>query len=144
MPDAQNRTHRITEWFGLEGTFKNHPMQSSCHGQGHLSLDQISERPLQPELEHIHNFSGQQSESIWISQIYRTTYSANSTLFYELRGPLVLFSFQGQNTISNWEVQNAPLPSPNQEGCRLKEFKSIKYLLHELCHDNFTRLSRAI
>ncbi|KAK4807192.1 hypothetical protein QYF61_024312 [Mycteria americana] len=54
----------IIERFGLEGTFKDHLVQPTCHGQGHLSLDQVAQSLIQPDLEHfqgwgIHNFSGQ-------------------------------------------------------------------------------------
>lgn len=37
--------HRITEWFGLEGTFTDHPVQPSCHGLEQLSLDQAAQIP---------------------------------------------------------------------------------------------------
>ena len=43
--------HRITEWFGLEGTFKGHLVQPLCNEQGHLQLDQVAQSPVQPELE---------------------------------------------------------------------------------------------
>ena len=56
--------HRITEWPGLEGTFKYHLEQPLCHGQGRLPLDQVAQSPIQPGLEHFHgagfrSFSGQ-------------------------------------------------------------------------------------
>lgn len=38
--------------FGLEGTFKNHLVQTPCHGQGHLLLDQVVQSPIHPNLEH--------------------------------------------------------------------------------------------
>ena len=58
------QNHRIREWFGLEATFKNLLVHPHCHGQGHLSLDQVAQSPVQPDLEHFqwrgtHNFSGQ-------------------------------------------------------------------------------------
>jgi len=37
--------HRITEWFRLEGTFKGHLVQPPRNEQGHLQLDQVTERP---------------------------------------------------------------------------------------------------
>jgi len=40
------------EWFGLEGTFRIIYFQLPCHGQGHLSPDQVAQSPLQPGLEH--------------------------------------------------------------------------------------------
>ena len=56
--------HGLTEWFGLEGTFKDPPVQPPCQGQGHLPLDQVAQSPVQADLEHlqgwgIHSFSGQ-------------------------------------------------------------------------------------
>ena len=56
--------HRIIEWFGLEGTFKGHLVQSPCSEQGHLQLDQAAQSPIQPDLicfqgGGIHCFSGQ-------------------------------------------------------------------------------------
>jgi len=44
---------RIIEWIGLEGTFKDHLVQSPFHGQGHLPLDQVAQSPIQPALEHV-------------------------------------------------------------------------------------------
>ncbi|KAK4811229.1 hypothetical protein QYF61_022126, partial [Mycteria americana] len=41
----------ITEWFGLEGTFKGHLVQPPCNEQGHLQLDQAAQNPVQPGLE---------------------------------------------------------------------------------------------
>jgi len=45
--------HRITEWFGLEGTLQIIWFQLPCHGQGHLPLDQVARSPIQPGLEHL-------------------------------------------------------------------------------------------
>ena len=46
--------HRIIECFGLEGTFRGHlkmgRAQPSCSEQGHLQLDQVSQRPVQPHI----------------------------------------------------------------------------------------------
>jgi len=56
------RRIRITEWLVSEGTFKDHLLQPPCHGQGHLSLDQVAQSSIQPNPEHfqrIHNFFGQ-------------------------------------------------------------------------------------
>ena len=39
----------ITEWFGLEGTFKGHLVQAPCNEQGHLQLDQAAQSPVQPD-----------------------------------------------------------------------------------------------
>lgn len=44
--------HRFIDWFVLEGAFEGHLVQSLCHGQGHLSLDQIAQSPVQPDFEH--------------------------------------------------------------------------------------------
>jgi len=43
--------HRMTEWFGLEGTLKIIQFQPPCHGQGHLLLEQVAQSPVQPGLE---------------------------------------------------------------------------------------------
>jgi len=56
-------------WFKLEGTFKDHLIQFPCHGQGHLSLDQVAQSPIQLNLEHFQgsgslNFSGQPPSSL--------------------------------------------------------------------------------
>lgn len=37
--------HGLVEWFGLEGSFKGHPVQYPCYEQRHLQLDQV---PLEP------------------------------------------------------------------------------------------------
>ena len=47
----------------MEGTLKIILFQS-CHGQGHIPLDQVAQSPIQPGLEHFqgggsHSFSGQ-------------------------------------------------------------------------------------
>jgi len=39
------------EWFGSEGTFKDHLVQPPCSDQGHLPLDRIAQSPVQPDLE---------------------------------------------------------------------------------------------
>lgn len=44
--------YRILGWFALGRTFKDHPVQPSCHGQECLSPDIQS--PIQPDLEHLH------------------------------------------------------------------------------------------
>lgn len=36
---------RTVEWFVLEGTFQNHPIQSLFSEQGHLSPDQAAQSP---------------------------------------------------------------------------------------------------
>jgi len=46
---SQNR--RIIAWFELEGNFKGHLVQSPCNEQGHRQLDQVSQSPIQPDLE---------------------------------------------------------------------------------------------
>ena len=56
--------HRITEWVGLEGSFKSHLVQPSYRDQGHLQPDQLAQSPIQPGLEYSqgggsHSFSGQ-------------------------------------------------------------------------------------
>ena len=54
---------RVVEWFGLEGTFTGHLVQTTCKEQGYLQLDQVAESPVQPDLERfqrwgIYNISG--------------------------------------------------------------------------------------
>ena len=45
------QNYRIMEWFGSEGTFKIIQFQSPCYRQGHFSLDQVAQSPIQPGLE---------------------------------------------------------------------------------------------
>ena len=45
--------HRIIEWTGLEGTFMIIQFQPHCYMQGHLPLDKIAQRPIQPGIECI-------------------------------------------------------------------------------------------
>ncbi|RMC06170.1 hypothetical protein DUI87_15600 [Hirundo rustica rustica] len=45
-----NYTSGIIKWFGLEGTFKHHPVPNACHMQGHLPLDQAAQSHIQPGL----------------------------------------------------------------------------------------------
>lgn len=40
--------HRILEWFGLDGTFKYHLIQSPHHEQEHPLLHQVAQRPIHP------------------------------------------------------------------------------------------------
>ena len=59
-----SQNHRITEWFGLEGTLKIIRFQPPCHEQGHLPPDQAAQSSIQPGLEHCqgggsHSFSEQ-------------------------------------------------------------------------------------
>jgi len=51
-PQPKSQNPRITEWFLLEGTFENHPVQPPCHGHRYHSLDQVAQSPVQPDLEH--------------------------------------------------------------------------------------------
>ena len=58
------RYHRITEWFGLEGIFRGHPVQPPGNEQAHLPLDYVAQSPIQPDLEcfqgwGIYHLSGQ-------------------------------------------------------------------------------------
>ncbi|KAK4807231.1 LOW QUALITY PROTEIN: hypothetical protein QYF61_024351 [Mycteria americana] len=43
--------YRCQEWFGLEGTLKGHLVHPPCNEQGHLSLDQVAQSPIQADLE---------------------------------------------------------------------------------------------
>ena len=45
------KSGKIIEWFGLEGTFRGHPVQPLCNVQGHLQLNQVTQIPIQPGLE---------------------------------------------------------------------------------------------
>jgi len=47
-----SENHRIIECFGLKGAFKGHLVQTLCNEQGHLQLDQVSQSPVQHDLEH--------------------------------------------------------------------------------------------
>jgi len=51
VQDNHKQYHRITEWFGLEETFKDHLVQPPCHGQARLSWDVVVKSPIQPDLE---------------------------------------------------------------------------------------------
>jgi len=56
--------HRIIESFGLEGTFWGHLVHPCCNEQDHLQLDQVAQRPIQPDLQcfqgrGIYHLSGQ-------------------------------------------------------------------------------------
>lgn len=42
----------ITEWFGLAGITKDHPVQTPCIQQGHLPLAQVAQSPVKPDLEY--------------------------------------------------------------------------------------------
>ena len=59
-----SQNHRITEWFGLEGTLELIWFPPPCHEQGHLPPDQVAQSSIQPGLEPCqgggsHSFSGQ-------------------------------------------------------------------------------------
>ena len=61
---AEGGNHRIIEWFVSEETSKDHLVQPSRHGQGHLSLNQVAQSPIQLDLEccrgwGIYHLSGQ-------------------------------------------------------------------------------------
>lgn len=40
------KVHRLMEWFALTGTHKDHAAQTPFHRQGHLSQDQVAQRPI--------------------------------------------------------------------------------------------------
>jgi len=44
--------YRIIEWCGSESTFKDYLDQLPCRGQGHLSLHQVAQSSVQPDLEN--------------------------------------------------------------------------------------------
>lgn len=52
------------EWFGLAGTYKDHVVQTTFHGQGHLSQDQAAQRPCHPDLEHFRDGASKASLGI--------------------------------------------------------------------------------
>ena len=47
---------RIIEYFGSEGTFKDHLVQPPCSEQGHFQWDQVAQSPVQPGLECFHGW----------------------------------------------------------------------------------------
>jgi len=56
--------HRITECFGLDGTFRGHLAQPPCSEQGHLQPDRVAQSPVRPGLGcsqgwDLHHLSGQ-------------------------------------------------------------------------------------
>ena len=66
--EVGKKLHRIIEWLELEGTLRIIKFQPTCPKQDHQSpdlvLDQVTQRPFQPVLEHfqgqsIHSFYGQ-------------------------------------------------------------------------------------
>lgn len=50
-------SYRITGQVGLEGTVKSHLIQTFCHGQEHLPLDQVAPQPVQLCLEHFQGWT---------------------------------------------------------------------------------------
>ena len=43
----------IIESFELEGAFEVYLVQLPCKEQGHLQLDQVTQSPIQPDLEYL-------------------------------------------------------------------------------------------
>lgn len=37
------KDRRVTEWFALKGTSKDHPVEPPCHRQGHIPLDEVAQ-----------------------------------------------------------------------------------------------------
>lgn len=52
-PQGSSRVsgHGLLEWFGLEGTFRDHLVQLLCREQGHLPLDHVAQSPIHPDLD---------------------------------------------------------------------------------------------
>lgn len=54
-PDLRKQdvwNHRITKWFGLGETFRDHLAQPLCHAQVHPLLDQVAQSPIWSDFEH--------------------------------------------------------------------------------------------
>lgn len=53
-PGFPMRAQRITGWFGVEGTFRGHPVWPPCSGQGGLQWEQVAQSSVQadPEVPH--------------------------------------------------------------------------------------------
>ena len=82
------QNYRIMEWFGSEGTFKIIQFQSPCYRQGHFSLDQVAQSPIQPGLERlqgggIHNLPEQPASVSYHlhSKEFLSNICCKSTLF---------------------------------------------------------------
>lgn len=45
------RGHRITDCFGLQGTFSGHPVHLICSEQGRAQMEQVTPSPTKPDLK---------------------------------------------------------------------------------------------
>lgn len=59
-----SRTHRIRQWFGLDGTCK-YLVQTLCHGQGCLSLAQVAQSSTQCVLLY-YSFTVQSEKTVYV------------------------------------------------------------------------------
>lgn len=56
--------HRILEWFGFEGTSKEHLVQPCWNEQEYLQLDHVAQNPIQPVLEQFQGW-----ELLWLFKV---------------------------------------------------------------------------
>ncbi|KAK4827689.1 hypothetical protein QYF61_020823 [Mycteria americana] len=116
---SMQQNHRIIEWFGLEGTLKIIFFQPTCHGPGHLPLDQVAQSPIQPGLEcfqrwGIHSFSGQPVPSLAITPHPITTCPCTKSLSSFLAGPLQVLEgcYKVSPELSLLQAEQAQLSQP--------------------------------
>lgn len=60
------------ERFGLEGTFKSNLAQCPCNKQEHLQIEQVSQRPVQPDLECVQGWGTQHLSGQLVALFYLT------------------------------------------------------------------------
>lgn len=66
-PNGTEEGRKIMEWLGLEGTFKDHLVQLHYHGRGHLSLCQVTQSPVQSDLEPLQEGTSTSGQPISVS-----------------------------------------------------------------------------
>ena len=85
--------HRITEWFGLEGTLKIIQFQTPCLGQGHLSLNQIAQSLIRTKRDVLNQYAIDNSKQVGhrnnvTEHIFCHSNSSNIILFLPLYSKL--------------------------------------------------------
>lgn len=68
--EQQSSVDSVIEQFGLEETFKGHLTQPPCNEQGHLQKDQVTQSPLQLDLEYFLSWSPEVRLMIIETEIY--------------------------------------------------------------------------